>query len=290
MLFRGWGAAHRTSRVSKAAIRAHVIRYFHDVFHIPISELKPNTDVHQKLPITEKAWRNLANVFNSLSGMKQLGVLLSPREMPGLNTIDDIVNAIWGKLNKVISVTGLSTGLQASLRPSSPIIDTSVEAAANTATTSARAKNDAAADPLAASAAYRAALAQRHHVESQAPGAVCERSVGRKRATYLCRAQRGLARRPGRDTRPRRRRVRLHPLVGPADALRDHLWVALRPPVRPRLRAARHVLDLRSRPGRASRAHLQLATDSWSRPGKTSTSTMSPCRSVIERGGRGVVS
>ena len=37
------------------------------------------------------------------------------------------------------------------VRPSSPIIDTSVEAAANTATTSARAKNDAAADPLAAS-------------------------------------------------------------------------------------------------------------------------------------------
>jgi len=100
--------------VSKDAIRAHVIRYFHDVFHIPISELKPNTDVHHKLPITEKAWRNLANVFNSLSWMKQLGVLLSPREMPGLNTIDDIVNAIWGKLNKVISVTGLSTRLQAS--------------------------------------------------------------------------------------------------------------------------------------------------------------------------------
>ena len=100
--------------VSKEAIRAHVIRYFHDVFGIPISELKPDTDVHHKLPITEKAWRNLANVFNSLSWMKQLGVLLSPREMPGLNTIDDIVNAIWGKLNKIISVTGLSTRLQAS--------------------------------------------------------------------------------------------------------------------------------------------------------------------------------
>ena len=100
--------------VSKDAIRAHVIRYFHDVFHIPVAELKPNTDVHHKLPITENAWRNLANVFNSLSWMKQLGVLLSPREMPSLNTIDDIVNAIWGKLNKVISVTGLSTRLQAS--------------------------------------------------------------------------------------------------------------------------------------------------------------------------------
>jgi hypothetical protein len=45
--------------------------------------------------------------------MRQLGVLLSPREMPGLNTIDDLTAAIWGKLNKVVSVTGLSPRLEA---------------------------------------------------------------------------------------------------------------------------------------------------------------------------------
>jgi len=45
--------------------------------------------------------------------MRQLGILLSPREMPGLKTIDDIVNAIWSKLNKVVSVSGLSTRFEA---------------------------------------------------------------------------------------------------------------------------------------------------------------------------------
>ena len=95
--------------VSKEAIRAHVIRYFHDVFGTPISEFKPGTKVRNAYSYSDRAWRQLANVFNKVSWMRQLGVLLSPREMPGLSTIDDIVNAIWGKLSKVISVSGLST-------------------------------------------------------------------------------------------------------------------------------------------------------------------------------------
>lgn len=100
--------------VSKDAIRAHVIRYFHDVLHTPISEFKPSTDVRNGYPYSDRAWRQLANVFNKLSWMRQLGALLSPREMPGLSTIDDIVTAIWEKLNKVISVSGLSTRFEAS--------------------------------------------------------------------------------------------------------------------------------------------------------------------------------
>ena len=100
--------------VSKDAIRAHVMRYFHDVFHTPISEFKPSTNVRNAYSYSDRAWAQLANVFNKLSWMRQLGVLLSPREMPGLKTIDDIVNAIWSKLNKVVSVSGLSTRLAAS--------------------------------------------------------------------------------------------------------------------------------------------------------------------------------
>jgi hypothetical protein len=46
--------------------------------------------------------------------MRQLGVLLSPREMSDLNTIKDLTSAIWGKLSKVISVSGLSTRFEAS--------------------------------------------------------------------------------------------------------------------------------------------------------------------------------
>lgn len=92
--------------VSKNTIRAHVIGYFHDVFGTPLSAFKPDTNVRSAYSYSDRAWRQLANVFNKLSWMRELGVLLSPRAMPGLNTIDDIVNAIWGGLNKVISVPG----------------------------------------------------------------------------------------------------------------------------------------------------------------------------------------
>ena len=100
--------------VSKDAIRGHVIRYFHDVFHTPSSEFKPITNVRKAYSYSDQAWRQLANVFNKLSWMRQLGVLLSPREMPDLNTIEDLTSAIWGKLSKVISVSGLSTRFEAS--------------------------------------------------------------------------------------------------------------------------------------------------------------------------------
>ena len=92
--------------VSKDAIRAHVIRYFHDVFGTPISAFKPDTNVRNAYSYSDRAWSQLANVFNKLSWMRELGALLSPRAMPGLSTIDDIVNAIWSSLNKVISVPG----------------------------------------------------------------------------------------------------------------------------------------------------------------------------------------
>ncbi len=99
--------------VSKDAVRAHVIRYFHDVFGTPISEFKPGTNVRSAYSYSDRAWRQLANVFNKLSWMRQLGVLLSPREMPDLNTIEDLTGAIWSKLSKVVSVSGLSTRFEA---------------------------------------------------------------------------------------------------------------------------------------------------------------------------------
>ncbi len=100
--------------VSKDVIRAHVIRYFHDVFGTPASEFKPSTKVRNAYSYSDRAWSQLANVFNKLSWMRQLGVLLSPREMPDLNTIEDLTSAIWGKLSKVVSVSGLSTRFEAS--------------------------------------------------------------------------------------------------------------------------------------------------------------------------------
>jgi hypothetical protein len=45
--------------------------------------------------------------------MRQLGVLLAPSELLALKTVDDLTNAIWGKLNKVVTVSTLSTRLQA---------------------------------------------------------------------------------------------------------------------------------------------------------------------------------
>lgn len=99
--------------VSKDTIRAHVIRYFHDVFHTPISAFKPGTNVRSAYSYSDRAWSQLANVFNKLSWMRQLGVLLSPREMGALKTFEDLTSAIWGKLNKVVSVSGLSPRLEA---------------------------------------------------------------------------------------------------------------------------------------------------------------------------------
>jgi hypothetical protein len=83
------------------------------VFHTPIGAFKPGTNVRTAYSYSDRAWSQLANVFNKLSWMRQLGVLLSPREMPGLNTIEDLTSAIWGKLAKVISVTGMSPRIAA---------------------------------------------------------------------------------------------------------------------------------------------------------------------------------
>jgi hypothetical protein len=98
--------------VSKDTIRAHVIRYFHDVFGTPISAFMPSTNVRKAYSYKDNAWRQLANVFNKLSWMRQLGALLAPSEMLALKTVDDLTNAIWGKLNKVVTVAALSTRLQ----------------------------------------------------------------------------------------------------------------------------------------------------------------------------------
>jgi hypothetical protein len=51
--------------VSKDTIRAHVIRYFHDVFHTPISAFKPGTNVRNAYSYSDRAGAQLANVFNS---------------------------------------------------------------------------------------------------------------------------------------------------------------------------------------------------------------------------------
>jgi hypothetical protein len=99
--------------VSKDTVRAHVIRYFRDVFGTPISEFKPDTNVRNAYSYSDRAWSQLANVFNKLSWMRQLEVLLSPNEMDDYKTIDDLVNAIWGKLHKVIGVSALSPRFKA---------------------------------------------------------------------------------------------------------------------------------------------------------------------------------
>jgi hypothetical protein len=87
--------------VEKSTIGAHVIRYFHDVFRDPISAFKPSTNVRKAYSYSDAAWRQLANVFNKLSWMRRLDVLLSPRAMPGLKTIEDLTNAIWVRLPKL---------------------------------------------------------------------------------------------------------------------------------------------------------------------------------------------
>ena len=90
--------------VSKDTLRAYVIRYFHDVFHTPIGAFKPGTNVRKAYSYSDRAWRQLANVFNKLSWMTALGAMLSPRSMPALNTVEDLVSAIWSSLSKIISV------------------------------------------------------------------------------------------------------------------------------------------------------------------------------------------
>jgi hypothetical protein len=100
--------------VSKDAIRAHVIRYFHDVFGTDPAVLKPTTDVRKAYSYQDAAWKQLANVFNKLSWMRQLGVLLSPREMPALKTIEDLTGAIWGKVPKIVAAASLGPRFLAS--------------------------------------------------------------------------------------------------------------------------------------------------------------------------------
>ena len=99
--------------VSKDAVRAHVIRYFHDVFGTPISAFKPSTNVRKAYHYKDDAWRGLADVFSKLPWMVQLGVVLTRPEMPPLKTIEDLTNAIWGKLNKLVSITQLGAPLKA---------------------------------------------------------------------------------------------------------------------------------------------------------------------------------
>lgn len=99
--------------VSKDTIRAYVIRYFHDVFKTPISAFKPGTNVRKAYSYSDRAWRRLADSFNKLSWMDALGAMLSPRAMPGLNTIEDLVNAIWGSLSKIVSVPAGALGSSA---------------------------------------------------------------------------------------------------------------------------------------------------------------------------------
>ena len=100
--------------VSKDTIRAHVIRYFHDFFGTPISAFKPSTNVRKAYHYQDDNWRGLADVFSKFPWMIQLGVVLTRPEMPPLKTIEDLTTAIWGKLNKLVAVTGLSAPVRVS--------------------------------------------------------------------------------------------------------------------------------------------------------------------------------
>ena len=53
--------------VSKETLRAHVIRYFNDVFGTPTSEFKPKPTSARPIAIPTEPWSQLANVFNKLS-------------------------------------------------------------------------------------------------------------------------------------------------------------------------------------------------------------------------------
>jgi hypothetical protein len=63
--------------VSKETIRTHVIRYFHDVFHTPIAAFKPGTNVRNAYSYSDRAWSQLANVFNKLSWRARTGRSIS---------------------------------------------------------------------------------------------------------------------------------------------------------------------------------------------------------------------
>ena len=108
-MHRGWGCTWNFLPSPRTSSAPTSSRYFHDVFHTPISEFKPSTNVRRAYSYSDRPGDNSPNVFNKLSWMRQLGVLVSPREMPDLNTIEDLTSAIWGKLSKVISVPGLTT-------------------------------------------------------------------------------------------------------------------------------------------------------------------------------------
>jgi hypothetical protein len=55
-------------------------------------------------PYDAKSWAEVANVFNKFPWMAQLNVLLSPRDMHKYSTIDDLTDAIWSQVEKVVLV------------------------------------------------------------------------------------------------------------------------------------------------------------------------------------------
>lgn len=92
--------------VSMDTIRANVIIYFHNEFGDPISWFKGSTNVRKAYRYTGEQWEEVGPTLSRLGWMRRLNVKLLPEYMPPLKTIDDLTNAIWGKLNKVISVSG----------------------------------------------------------------------------------------------------------------------------------------------------------------------------------------
>lgn len=91
-------------------IERHVIQYFAWRFNRKPSDFSSATPVRKAFKNSE-AWAALADTFNNMSWMKQLGVMLHQSEMAAVGTIGELTELIAGKAgNKVALLSGAECG------------------------------------------------------------------------------------------------------------------------------------------------------------------------------------
>jgi hypothetical protein len=88
--------------ISKDVIRANVILFFHDEFGDPISWFNGGTNVRKGYRYQDEQWMEVGPTLSGLPWMMRLHVKLPADDMRDLSTIDNITDAIWGKLQQVV--------------------------------------------------------------------------------------------------------------------------------------------------------------------------------------------
>jgi|ERR1700738_588993 len=90
--------------VSQHDVELHVTAYFARRFGVDPSQLPPGTNVRKAFHFQPAAWEGLADVFNKMQWVIQLGVLLLHSDFTPLKSIEDIAKKILSKVARVVHV------------------------------------------------------------------------------------------------------------------------------------------------------------------------------------------